>query len=132
MRHSEPVATGPVEAAGVAVPESMQGRSLVPLLGDAPAEDWRDAIYYHYYEGEDATHRVHRPEGIRTERYKLIHYYLIDEWELFDLESDPDELRSVYDDPEYSQVRAQLESRLTELRAEYEVPGVDPVPIEGE
>jgi len=106
----------------------MQGRSLLPLLlGDQPS-DWRDVIYYHYYEypGE---HRVQRHYGIRTERYKLIRYYLIDEWELFDLQNDPNELRSVYDDPAYAEVRDRLAIRLEKLREEYRVPDPDPVPV---
>jgi len=117
-----------LEMAGVPVPEHMQGRSLVPLLkGERPA-DWRDAIYYQYYEFP-GVHAVQRHYGIRTDRYKLIHYYLIVEWELFDLETDPDELQSVYDNPEYADVRGDLESRLAELRSQYAVPDEDPIPV---
>jgi arylsulfatase A-like enzyme len=116
-----------LDMAGVTAPADMQGRSLVPLLeGEAPS-DWRDAVYYHYYEFP-AVHQVQRHYGVRTDRYKLIHYYLIDEWELFDLETDPDELRSVYDEPDYAEVRSELEVRLAELRAQYQVPEADPVP----
>ncbi len=57
-----------------------------------------------------------------------MHYYQLGEWELFDLERDPDELTSVYDDPDYAEVRAQLEDELARLRAEYQVPEVDPEP----
>ena len=97
-----------------------------PLEGRTP-RDWRDAIYYHYYELPGA-HSVQRRYGVRTDRYKLIHYYLIDEWELFDLATDPDELGSVYDDPSYTEIRGDLEARLAELRVQYSVPDVDPVP----
>jgi arylsulfatase A-like enzyme len=117
-----------LELAGVPVPDTMQGRSLVPLLRGEQPGDWRDAIYYQYYEFP-GVHEVQRHYGVRTERYKLIHYYLIDEWELFDLERDPDELQSVYDDPEYAQIRRELEERLAALRTEYEVPEEDPVPM---
>ncbi len=116
-----------LDMAGVPVPESMQGRSLVPLLEGETPPDWRDAIYYHYYEFP-GWHSVQRHYGVRTNRYKLIHYYLIDEWELFDLETDPDELQSVHEDPGYAEVRRELETRLAELRAQYEVPAEDPVP----
>lgn len=109
-----------LEAAGLSVPADVQGRSFLPLFsGDAPA-DWRDAIYYHYYEvGE---HNVPRHEGVSTTRHKLIHYYDVDEWELFDLVKDPEEMRSVYSDPAYSDVRAQLMRTLDELKAQYAVP----------
>jgi arylsulfatase A-like enzyme len=117
-----------LELAGVSAPTTMQGRSLVPLLRADPSIEWRDAIYYHYYEFP-GVHAVQRHYGVRTDRYKLIHYYLIDEWELFDLERDPDELRSVYEDPDYADVRSQLTARLAELWAEYGVPETDPVPL---
>ena len=111
-----------LEAAGVDVPDDMHGKSLVPLLA-GPGAEIHDALYYHYYESR-ATHRVAAHEGVRTDRYKLVHYYEpeYDEWELFDLERDPDELRSVHDDPEYAEIRAALAQRLIELKKEYGVP----------
>ncbi len=116
-----------LDLAGVEIPASMQGRSLLPLLrGEAPA-DWRDAIYYQYFE-YPGWHMVRRHYGVRTHRYKLIHYYEIGEWELFDLERDPEELRSVYDHPRYQEVVEELELRLEELRTQYAVPEEDPVP----
>ncbi|MGD8866611.1 MAG: sulfatase [Gemmatimonadales bacterium] len=116
-----------LQIAGVDVPADMQGRSLVPLLEGRTPADWRDAIYYHYWE-YPAWHMVRRHYGIRTQRYKLIYYYEIDEWELFDLENDPDEMHSVYADPEYADVVADLKARLAQLRSDYEVPEEDPVP----
>ena len=114
-----------LELAGVEAPPEMQGRSIVPLLrGETPA-DWRRSIYYHYYE-YPAEHMVQRHYDVRTDRYKLIHNYQQGEWELFDLERDPDELRSVYDDPAYASVRAELAAELARLRALYRVPEVDP------
>jgi arylsulfatase A-like enzyme len=63
---------------------------------------------------------VKRHYGVRTDRYKLIHfYYDVDEWELYDLPNDPDELMNVYDDPEYGEIRNALQKRLGELRKEY-------------
>jgi arylsulfatase A-like enzyme len=110
-----------LEIAGVEVPADMQGRSLLPLLrGERPA-DWRESIYYRYYE-YPAVHDVQRHEGVRTQRYKLIHYYLIDEWELFDLERDPDELQSVYGRAEYAEVQEMMKAELDRLRSFY---GVD-------
>ena len=87
------------------------------LRGEEPA-DWRDAIYYHYY-GYPAVHMVARHHGVRTERYKLMHFYEFDEWELYDLEVDPDERVNVADAPAYAALRAKLEVRLDELRDHY-------------
>ena len=107
-----------LEAAGVAIPEDMQGRSLLPLLrGEAPA-DWRDAIYYHYY-AYPSVHQVARHYGIRTRTHKLMHFYQFGEWELYDLDADPDELRNLYGDPAHTDVMASLAVRLGELRAHY-------------
>jgi arylsulfatase A-like enzyme len=116
-----------LDIAGVTIPPSMQGRSLVPLLRGETPSDWRDALYYQYFE-YPGWHMVRRHYGIRTKRHKLIHYYEIGEWELFDLESDPDELRSVYDDPAYQEIAEELKIRLDALRAQYQVPAEDPVP----
>jgi len=63
---------------------------------------------------------VKRHYGVRTERYKLIHfYYDIDEWELYDIQEDPSEMNNRYDDPDYKEVQKRLQERLTELRAAY-------------
>ena len=116
-----------LDIAGEPPPAAMQGLSLVPLLrGETPA-DWRAAIYYQYFE-YPGWHMVHRQYGIRTKRHKLIHYYERDRWELFDLARDPDELRSVLDDPAYTDILRELRDRLAALRAEFAVPEHDPVP----
>lgn len=114
-----------LDLAGVPVPESMHGKSMVPLLdagggADAGEVEWRDAIYYHYYESQ-AVHMVPAMYGVRTERFKLVRYYepQWDTWEMFDLEKDPSEMRSVADDPSYAPIRKQLEQRLAKLRIEY-------------
>jgi arylsulfatase A-like enzyme len=117
-----------LDLAGVPIPDVMQGVSLVPLLRGRTPDDWREALYYQYFE-YPAVHMVQRHYGIRTKRYKLIHYYLIDEWELFDLESDPEELQSVYMDPEYREIRQDLSAELVRLRSQYHVPDEDPVPL---
>ena len=113
-----------LQIAGAPVPDDMQGRSLVPLLrtrGDAPS-DWRKSFYYHYYEGSDGPHAVARHEGVRTERHKLIHYYDTDEWELFDLDTDPLEMRSLFGNAEYMRVEGTLRAELKKLRRELQVP----------
>jgi len=107
-----------LDYAGVAIPDDLQGESFRPLVAGKTGE-WRDAAYYHYYEFP-AEHMVKRHYGLRTERYKLIHfYYDIDEWELYDLQKDPDEMNNVYGDPAYAEVQAELRRRLTGLRIQY-------------
>lgn len=108
-----------LEAAGVGVPQEIQGRSLMPLFrGDAGS--WRKSLYYHYY--EEGEHNVPRHYGVRTDRYKLIHYYDMDEWELFDLDHDPQELKSIYDDPAAQDVRRQMHAEIERVRQLYQVP----------
>ena len=107
-----------LDYAGVSVPEDMQGESFRQLVNGS-TDEWRDAVYYTYYE-YPSVHMVKRHYGIATDRYKLMHfYYDIDEWEMYDLEKDPSELRNVYEDPAYADVRADLHKRLEELRTGY-------------
>jgi arylsulfatase A-like enzyme len=109
--------------AGVDIPGDMQGRSLVPILKGETPSDWRQQFYYHYYENPGA-HNVARHYGITNGRHKLIHFYALegqrlDDWELFDLESDPNELTSVYGNPQYAQVQSQLTIELAKMREQY-------------
>jgi len=127
-----------LDFAGVEIPETMQGRSLRPLVTGEAAEDWRQEAYYSYYENSWAfrdmakdqmtdpsfqfwtAHRVGPNRGIRTETHKLIEYYTEGPyWELFDLEKDPDELQNVYDDPAYAELRAELTKRLRSTQELY-------------
>ena len=111
-----------LEVAGVADPGDMQGRSLAPFLrGETPAE-WRDTIYYHYHQNPNTVHRVQPHYGVRGERYKLIHFYEIDEWEFYDLDRDPDEMTSQYDNPAYREDVAAMRRELERLRHHYQVP----------
>jgi arylsulfatase A-like enzyme len=107
-----------LDAAGVEIPGAMQGMSMAPLFEDPASAAWRDSMYYHYYEFP-GVHAVPRHRGVRTERYKLIHYYQLGEWELFDMAVDPDELMSVYDDPAYAPVVEQLKAELARLGEQY-------------
>ena len=108
-----------LELAGAVIPGDMQGKSLTRLLQNKKALDWRQAIYYHYYE-YPAVHMVKRHYGIRTERYKLLHFYHdIDAWELYDLEKDPHELKNVYGDSAYSRVVEELKAELKKLQSLY-------------
>ncbi len=109
-----------LEIAGARVPADMQGRSILPLLKGSQPTDWRRSLYYHYYE-YPAVHMVQRHYGVRTGRYKLIHYYPIGEWEMFDLLHDPFEMNNLYRKPEYQDEIAGLKKELERLRAEYKV-----------
>ena len=119
-----------LDYAGVSVPDDMQGTSLRPILGGETPDDWRTSMYYRYWM-HLAHHYVPAHYGIRTDRYKLIYYYgealgttgSLDElkepeWELFDLEKDPNEMCSVYDDPTYADIVTELTAELYRLKAE--------------
>lgn len=119
-----------LDIAGVEIPGDMQGRSFEPLLRGERPRNWRESIYYHYYEGEGNVHNVYKHYGVRTDRYKLVYFYTLDEWEFYDLEKDPHEMRSEYDNPEYARVVARLKRELARLRRHYRVPE-DPAPASG-
>ena len=111
-----------LELAGVSVPEDIQGESLLPLLKGEKPKEWRNSLYYHYYEYPDE-HAVHRHYGVRDDRYKLIHFYDgIDEWELYDLETDPSEMNNVYGQPGFEEVTKRLMDELHRLQEQYKDP----------
>ena len=115
-----------LQAADIPIPERMQGRSFLPLLkGERPA-DWRTAFYYHYYE-YPFFHKVRPHYGIITDRYTLAHFYApdVDYWELFDRKKDPQEMHSVFGDPTYADVQAQLLKEVVRLRTELKEPAKD-------
>ncbi|MGH8147548.1 MAG: sulfatase family protein [Rhodanobacteraceae bacterium] len=113
-----------LDLAGLTVPGDMQGRSVVPLLDGSTPKDWKRDLYYHYYEFA-GPHWGYPNYGVRTDRYKLISYYRQNEWELFDLEKDPDEMDSLMNwggykvHPSYETIVADLVKRLKALRQQY-------------
>ncbi|MCA9083040.1 MAG: sulfatase [Planctomycetaceae bacterium] len=136
-----------LDIAGTAIPSDMQGLSLKNLMTASPQEnavpappmtigydrsrkdctqpDFRDALYYHYYEFEanqQTAHMVRRHCGVRTATDKLIHFYNLGEWEYYDLNADPREMRSRFDDPEFKDRIQVLQNRLKELQTQYQVP----------
>ncbi len=111
-----------LDLAGAEIPADIQGTSYLPLLKGEKPKDWRTSLYYHYYE-YPAEHAVKRHYGVRTDRYKLIHFYNdIDEWELYDLEKDPIEMHNVYHEPGNEQIIEQLMTELHRLQKQYDDP----------
>ena len=110
-----------LELAGAPVPEDIQGVSLLPLLKGKHPKNWRKSLYYHYYEFP-AEHSVKRHYGVRTaDGWKLIHFYRdIDEWELYDLNSDPQELHNLYGQPGTEKVTQRLMKELVKLQQQYD------------
>lgn len=117
-----------LDAAGIDIPDELPGRSLLPLLKDGTHDNWRDEVYYHFYD-YPAVGNVRCHYGIRTKQYKLIHWYgkgygndkEIDFWELYDLEKDPHEINNVYEDRKYQQVRSTLITRLEQLKKDISI-----------
>ena len=111
-----------LDLAGLPIPGDIQGVSLLPLLkGENPA-DWRKSLYYHFYE-YPAEHAVRRHYGVRTERYKLIHFYNdIDAWELYDLQEDPMEMHNLYGKPGTEEITGELKAELERLQILYDDP----------
>tara|TARA_B100000927_G_scaffold116507_3_gene94302 strand:- start:5366 stop:7018 length:1653 start_codon:yes stop_codon:yes gene_type:complete len=110
-----------LEIAGAPIPDDMQGGSLVSILKGTTPDDWRTTHYYHYYE-YPGWHMVQRHEGVYDGRYKLMNYYDVEEWELYDLETDPKEIVNQYDNPEYADVIKRMHEALEARRIEFEVP----------
>ncbi len=126
-----------LNAAGLDIPSDMQGSSFLGLARGETPPAWREALYYRYWMNR-AHFNVPAHLGVRTRRYKLIHFYdsplgpdgetpvsgarpNVREpfWEFFDLEADPLEIRNLYDDPDHRRRVAELKGRLRELRAQY-------------
>ena len=107
-----------LEWAGLPVPDRVQGKSLAPLAAGKTIP-WRDAWLYEYYEFPKP-HNVRPHRGIRTDRWKLIHFETTtpDEWELYDLKADPDERVNLHGRPEHAATEETLKRRLVELRRE--------------
>lgn len=119
-----------LDFAGIESPPEFQGRSFRPVLRQQTSDDWQQSMYYRYWMHQDGSHNVYAHYGVRTHRYKLICYYADPleghtgaggekqpiEWELFDLEKDPMELKSVYDDPAYADTVSELKTELARVQ----------------
>lgn len=106
-----------LDAAGEKTPPDMQGRSLLPILNGTPPTDWRTSMYYRYYH-DPGDHNTRAHLGVRTMTHKLIHYWKKDQWEMFDLTKDPQELRNLYADPAQQATVQQLKAELARLKKE--------------
>ncbi|MDA7632685.1 sulfatase-like hydrolase/transferase [bacterium] len=111
-----------LEAAGAPIPEAIQGRSLIPVFKNhsRATSDWRDSIYYAYYEN-DAVHEVPIHDGIRTQHYKAMFFPRGRQWQLFDLIKDPQEMQSVHADKNYQPILRGLQQRYHDLKNFYDV-----------
>ena len=109
-----------IDLAEIEIPEDMQGRSMKAVLAGNEPDDWRKSVYYHYY--DHGRHKVGRHEGVRTHRYKLIHFYTDDVWEMYDLQNDPNEINNLYGNSDYSTEIDELKLELMKLQNQYEVP----------
>ncbi|MDR3061118.1 MAG: sulfatase [Dysgonamonadaceae bacterium] len=119
-----------LDIAGIKKPVEMSGFSLLPLLGGQTPVDWRTDLYYHYYD-YPAVHQVRRHDGVRDDRYKLIHFYGKGEGkdagknihcnELYDLQNDPHELNNLYGQAAYRDVQDRLQKRLDKYRVDLRV-----------
>jgi arylsulfatase A-like enzyme len=108
-----------LELAGIDIPKDTQGRSFMKNLEGQTPIDWRQSMYYHYYE-YPFWHHVQPHYGIRTDQYKLIHfYYDVDLWEFYDLKNDPNELNNLINAKEYSSLINKMKKDLYKLKSEY-------------
>ena len=89
--------------AGLDIPATVQGKSLVTVLDGRQKEVYPHVVCYFR----------DKQRMIRTDRWKLIHYPHIDRWQLFDLTNDPAEMKNLADDPEQRAVVADLRAKLT-------------------
>jgi arylsulfatase A-like enzyme len=108
-----------LDMVGVDIPKEVQGKSFFKQLSGIPNTEWRQSMYYHYYE-YPFWHHVQPHYGIRTDRYKLIHfYYDVDVWELYDLNNDPNELNNLIKEESHQLLISDLKQELYNLKKEY-------------
>jgi len=104
-----------LEAAGLPVPNTMQGKSLVPVLRGRVPADWRTSMYYRYYH-DPGDHNTRAHYGVRTTTHKLIYFWKKDQWELYDLVNDPLEMNNIYGQPGQEKITATLKAELLRLK----------------
>ncbi len=107
-----------LEAAGIPVPEEMHGRSMLPVIREG--KTIHTHLYYHYF--DHGGHGVAKHDGVRNDRYKLIHFYTVPEYNLFDLQEDPHEMRSLHNDPAHAGLLAEMLTLYRQVRLQFQVP----------
>jgi arylsulfatase A-like enzyme len=106
-----------LDVAGLPASSDMQGRSMLPLLAGGTPSDWRTSMYYRYYH-DPGDHNTRAHYGVRTRTHKLIYFWKKDQWELFDLVNDPDELHNLYGEPGQQKLAESLKQELARLKRE--------------
>ena len=106
-----------LDAAGLPPSPDMQGRSLVPVLRGQTPRDWRSSMYYRYYH-DPGHHNTRAHYGVRTKTHKLIYFWKKDQWELYDLVKDPQEMHNLYGQPAQARLTARLKTELARLKRE--------------
>lgn len=112
-----------LDFAGVDIPETFQGESLKNMMQGEKVKQWRKSLYYHYYDHPSGSN-IQKHEGVITKRYKLIHFYELNEWEFYDLKNDPTEMKSEYENKRYQKKITELKNELISLRKTYKVPEI--------
>ena len=110
-----------LDLCGIEIPADMQGISFKPLLEGKKVKNWRKYLYYHYYEFP-GFHSVRAHYGIKGKRYKLIHFYKDNNWELYDLKTDPHEMNNIFGKPGTEKITCKLKAELKKLQQTYQVP----------
>ena len=106
-----------LDAAGAKIPADMQGKSLLPLLAGKASKDWRTSMYYRYY--HPLHHNVAAHYGVRTDRYKLIYFNKLNQWEMYDLLKDPTEMKNIVNDPAYTKTLEEMKKEMLRLKKEF-------------
>jgi len=97
-----------VEAAGLSLPQPVDGRSLMPFLRGETVADWPDDVYVQY-SGEGIS--LYSIRAVRSRRYKYV-YYPFDLDELYDEEADPWEMHNLANEPEAAPILAEMRARM--------------------
>ena len=119
-----------LQMANLPIPPDLQGKSIVVPLMRNSMPSWRHSFLYEYYE-YPAVHCVRKHRGVRTERYKLLHFWESpEEFELYDLQEDPDEAHNLANESSYQTIKTNLQKELARLRrnlGDFDLPGPAPI-----